>query len=188
MVLCLCVGRLPDGSEADDDADDEKDQVMEMIKLAVMANALVPVQKENICYQANANAWSSSVVQLQDELLWFYPADFARWAAEKFSAFPEKLVTLVCTERPSKVMQAEPKPSHLLAIAGLLELLLDESRPRYQQGTVAEAIEAKGWQGASVSTLTKLFAEAKSAAKDAEKNAKAKAEALQAAVEKTQKS
>ena len=77
--------------------------------------------------------------------------------------------------------RAQAKPSCLLAIAGLLELLLDDSRPRYQQGTAAEKIEERGWRGASASGLTKLFAEARAAAADADKVAQAKAEAREAA-------
>ncbi|SDT97818.1 hypothetical protein SAMN05216296_1023 [Pseudomonas pohangensis] len=89
----------------------------------------------------------------------------------------------IFSSRPKPVvMDRQPaiqiaRPSHLLAIAGLLELLLDDSRPRYQQGTAAEAIEEKGWRGASASGLTKLFAEARAAATEAEKVAQAKAEA-----------
>lgn len=82
---------------------------------------------------------------------------------------------------------SEAKPSHLLAIAGLLELLLDGNRPRYQQGTAADAIEKKGWRGASASSLTKLFAEAKVAAAEADKVAQAKAEAREAATQKPAK-
>lgn len=85
-------------------------------------------------------------------------------------------------ELRAKQAEAEPKPSHLLAIAGLLALLLDNDRPRYLQGTAAQAIEDKGWRGASASMLNKLFAEAKSAAQDASKVTQAKVEAMQAAV------
>ncbi|MBU1285384.1 MAG: hypothetical protein KJ989_02890 [Gammaproteobacteria bacterium] len=76
------------------------------------------------------------------------------------------------------------KSSHMLAIAGLLELLLDDKRPRYKQGSAAEAIEAKGWRGASASGLTKLFAEARATAAEADKVAQAKAEAREAASNK----
>lgn len=81
--------------------------------------------------------------------------------------------------------EAKPKTPYLLAIAGLLELLLDKSRPNYLQGTAAEAIDAKGWPSASESTLTKLFSEAKGAAKDAESVAQTKTEARETAVQKT---
>lgn len=77
--------------------------------------------------------------------------------------------------------EAEPKTSHYLAIGGLLELVLDKDRPRYQQGTAAQAIADNGWRAASVSSLTKLFAEANSAVKDARKETQAKMEAVQAA-------
>lgn len=70
------------------------------------------------------------------------------------------------------------KTSYLLTVAGLLELLLSEqNKPHYDQGKIAAEIEDKGWRGASASTLTKLFAEAKAAAAEAEKITIAKAEA-----------
>lgn len=77
--------------------------------------------------------------------------------------------------------EAATKRSHMLAIAGLLALLLDEKRPRYDQSRVAKEIEAKGWRGASASSLTKLFAAANTAAVEAEKEAQAKVEAREAA-------
>lgn len=73
-----------------------------------------------------------------------------------------------------KLEQTIEQPSRLLAVAGLLELLLSETR--YQQGTAAQMIEAKGWYGASASKLTKLFAEAKAAAREADKVVQAKVE------------
>ncbi|MCK2112458.1 MULTISPECIES: hypothetical protein [Pseudomonas] len=70
------------------------------------------------------------------------------------------------------------KTSYLLTVAGMLELLLSEqNKPHYDQGKIAAEIEDKGWRGASASTLTKLFAEAKAAAAEAEKITLAKAEA-----------
>ena len=85
-------------------------------------------------------------------------------------------------EQKAQQAEAEPKPSHLLAIAGLLELALDNDRPRYRQGTAAQAIANKGWRAASESILNKLFAEANAAAKDARKETQAKIEAMQAAI------
>ena len=73
-----------------------------------------------------------------------------------------------------KLEQTIEQPSRLLAVAGLLELLVNETR--YQQGTAAQMIEAKGWYGASASKLTKLFAEAKAAAREADKIVQAKAD------------
>lgn len=93
----------------------------------------------------------------------------------------------IAAEQQSKLTEANTKPSHLLAIAGMLELLLDGNRPRYQQGTIAEVIEEKGWRGASASSLTKLFAEAKAAAVEADKVAQAKVEAREAASKKLAK-
>lgn len=85
---------------------------------------------------------------------------------------------MLCLEQSTEGI----KPSYLLAITGLLELLLDDSRPRYTQGSAAEEIEARhpDWRGSSASNLTKLFAESKAAAKDADKEAQAKADARQA--------
>lgn len=83
--------------------------------------------------------------------------------------------------------QAAPKPSHLLAIAGLLELLLDDSRPHYDQGSAAEAIEALHPDCISVSTLTKLFAAANKAMGEAGKEAQAKVEARHAAADRVKR-
>lgn len=70
----------------------------------------------------------------------------------------------------------KPKKSWMLAVAGLLELLRENSRRTYQQDTAAMAIDAKGWSGASESTLTKLFAEANKVAEDVRKTARPKTE------------
>lgn len=79
--------------------------------------------------------------------------------------------------------QREPRPGHLLAVAGLLELLLEGGRQNHTQSTIAEEISTRhpGWRGVSISNLSKLFAEAKTVAKDAESEAQSKAEALEAA-------
>lgn len=97
--------------------------------------------------------------------------------------------TQQAAERVTGQADAEPKPSHLLAIAGLLELLLDDSRPRYNQASAAKAIEARhpDWYGASASTLDKIFARANRAACDADSDAIAKDEARQAAADRRQK-
>lgn len=73
--------------------------------------------------------------------------------------------------------KTKEQPSHMLAIAGLLELLLDKERLRYNQGSAAQAIEDRhGWYGASASQLTKIFPLAKAAAKKADGEVKRKAE------------
>lgn len=76
------------------------------------------------------------------------------------------------------------KPSNLLAVAGMLELLTEASRRRYTQDSIAEEIIARypDWVGCSKSNLTKLFAKANAAARDANKEAQAKADARQASV------
>lgn len=90
-------------------------------------------------------------------------------------------------EPVAEPVQAAPKPSHLLAIAGLLELLLDDSRPHYDQGSAAEAIEALHPDCISASTLTKLFAAANKAMGEAGKEAQAKVEARHAAAERVKR-
>ncbi|WP_139204413.1 hypothetical protein [Azotobacter beijerinckii] len=89
----------------------------------------------------------------------------------------------VAAEQHAEQDEVNTKPSYPLAIAGLLELLLDVGRPRYNQGSAIDEIGARhpDWRGSSASQLTKLFAEAKAAAKEADKVAQAKAEARQAA-------
>lgn len=91
-------------------------------------------------------------------------------------------------EQRAEQAETEAKPSHMLAIAGLLELLLDGSRPLYNQGSAADAIEGRhpDWRGSSASQLTKLFAEAKATAREADKVAQAKAEARQAAASRAE--
>ena len=75
--------------------------------------------------------------------------------------------------------KAKELPSHMLAIAGLLELLLDKERPRYDQGRAAQAIEDRHhWYGASASQLTKIFPLAKAAAKKADGEVNVKTESL----------
>ena len=84
----------------------------------------------------------------------------------------------IAAEKELQSTTSPLKNSHLLTVAGLLELLLMEhNKPRYDQGRIATAIEEKGWRGASASTVTKLFAEAKVAANEAEKITQAKDEA-----------
>lgn len=86
-------------------------------------------------------------------------------------------------EKKLESMTGSLKNSHLLTVAGLLDLLLMEhNKPRYDQSKIAYEIDAKGWRGASVSTITKLFAEAKAAAKEAEKVTQAKLEAREQSV------
>ncbi|MGA6098463.1 hypothetical protein ACPESN_11365 [Stutzerimonas marianensis] len=75
----------------------------------------------------------------------------------------------------------DEKPSSLLAVAGLLRLLLARDRPIYDQGRIAQTIDALGWHGASATSLNKLFSAANKAAKEADKVAQAKAEARAAA-------
>lgn len=82
-------------------------------------------------------------------------------------------------DAPGEPAKAREQTGSLLAIAGLLELLLENDRPRYTQGRAAEEIEHRhGWYGASVSNLTKLFAAANAAAADADKAAQFRQDTL----------
>ncbi len=98
-------------------------------------------------------------------------ADDALRCLEELQVLREENSTLKTQVAAAKNV-SEPKNSHLLAIAGMLRLLQDSNRPRYNQDSIARAIECLNWRGASHSGLTKLFAEAKKAAEDAESNAK----------------
>lgn len=96
-------------------------------------------------------------------------------------------VILYADEIRAKMEMGRPVPEpagreqtgQLLAIAGLLELLLEDGRPRYNQGSAAEEIDQRhNWFGASTSNLTKLFAAANRTAKDAEKAAQFRRETI----------
>ncbi|WP_288657849.1 MULTISPECIES: hypothetical protein [Pseudomonas] len=69
--------------------------------------------------------------------------------------------------------------SHLLVIAGLLELVTAKQKARLNQGGAAIAIAAKGWYGAGERQVNNLFAVAKKAAKTASLEAIAKAQEIQ---------
>lgn len=120
------------------------------------------------------------------------PIEWLRWAVDHNELLLEKQqdkdrITQVLLafdrhhDRNAKDPESvKPKKSWMLAVAGLLELLLENSRRTYQQDTAVKAIDAKGWSGAGDSTLEKLFAEANKAAEDARKTARPKAERGQA--------
>lgn len=74
------------------------------------------------------------------------------------------------SSKPSPAPSAE-KASHQLVIAALLELLLDSSRPRYNQSSVTDEIVKRHgkWSGISPSNLSKIFAASNKAAGEAEK-------------------
>ncbi|WP_141651780.1 hypothetical protein [Pseudomonas fluorescens] len=57
---------------------------------------------------------------------WFRPAEFTAWALKKFPTLP-KVVELLNLSA-SKLKPNEPTNAALLAIAGLLELLMDADR------------------------------------------------------------
>lgn len=142
------------------------------------------------CDDSNSSPWEDHVMRLR-------PADVETLAAlmngtaeqpytvelnQLRQQLESERAARTAAEQKAKQAEAEPKSSHLLAIAGLLELLLENDRPRYRQGTAAQAIADKGWRAASESILNKLFAEANAAAKDARKETQAKIEAIQAAI------
>lgn len=102
-------------------------------------------------------------------------------AQEEIAGLQGKL-DLALTNSPDLDLNSSSKKSHLLAIGGLLRLIKDPARPRYNQTGVVNAISAMGWAGASNSNLNHIFAEANSAAKDADSELEAKLEALGMAV------
>lgn len=63
----------------------------------------------------------------------------------------------------------QEKPSHLLAIAALVELLTKDGRKNYNQNAIFEDIAEMGVPGLSKSNLEKLVAEANKALKEARK-------------------
>lgn len=73
----------------------------------------------------------------------------------------------------------------LLAVAGLLELLLERDRPNYTQDTASTAIAAKGWRSACKRKLNGVFSDAKKAAKCARAEATDKATDIQDSNAKT---
>ena len=73
----------------------------------------------------------------------------------------------------------EVPTSHLLVIAGLLELVTDKQKARLNQGGAASAIAAKGWYGAGERQVNNLFSVAKKAANAASLEALAKAQEIQ---------
>lgn len=83
----------------------------------------------------------------------------------------------------------EPSPTwkktHLLAIGGLLRLIRDNNRPRYNQAGMVTAISSMNWTGASESSLNHIFAEANATAKDADSELAAKLEAIELAVKQS---
>ncbi|WP_338502923.1 hypothetical protein VRB50_03245 [Pseudomonas poae] len=102
-------------------------------------------------------------------------------AQEEIAGLQDKL-DLALTNSPDIDLNSTSKKSHLLAIGGLLRLIKDPARPRYNQAGAVSAISAMGWAGASNSNLNHIFAEANSSAKDADSEREAKLEALGMAV------
>ncbi|MER2017486.1 hypothetical protein [Pseudomonas simiae] len=105
-------------------------------------------------------------------------------AQEEIASLQHKL-DLALTNSPEINLNSTAKKSHLLAIGGLLRLIKDNTRPRYNQAGAVSAISAMGWAGASNSNLNHIFAEANSAAKDADSELEAKLEALGMAVKQS---
>lgn len=75
---------------------------------------------------------------------------------------------------PEKAPSPQPQPlraNHLVVISELVEMLKDDDRPRYNQGSIVEAIEEKykGILGLGPTNLGSLFASANAARKAAEK-------------------
>jgi hypothetical protein len=97
-----------------------------------------------------------------------------------------ELNSRLAAEKRAVLAEAEAKPSHMLAIAGMLELLLEKNQSTYlRQETIAQIIDERhGWYGASKTSLTHIFADAKKAAMEATKAAIDKAEAKEQANKK----
>lgn len=74
-----------------------------------------------------------------------------------------------------------PKKSAYLLIAGMVEYITTTTRNRHTQENVIAEVAAKGWAGASESTLKHLMADAKKVARDAENAAQSKVEARERA-------
>lgn len=102
----------------------------------------------------------------------------AQLALHEAQADNSELRDLIANLRQSDVDREteKPKKSAYLAIAGLLDLLLDHDRPRYTQASAVAAISEKCWTAAGETTLNHLFADAKKVARDAEISAQAKAD------------
>nr|WP_314487853.1 hypothetical protein [uncultured Pseudomonas sp.] len=80
-------------------------------------------------------------------------------------------------ELAEQQLASSPKKSAYLLIAGMVEYITTTTRHRHTQETIIAQVSAKGWAGASETTLKHLMAEAKKVAKDAESTVFSKAEA-----------
>ncbi|MDN3559805.1 hypothetical protein [Vreelandella neptunia] len=104
--------------------------------------------------------------QLQEFLEWsgmygcIDPFDMADWVKEKLSKAVRKTST------------QQVKPSHLLTIAALLELLKDSVKPRYNQSAIIDSIvdNNKYVRGLSQGNLEPMFGAANKALEEARKN------------------
>ncbi|WP_311968979.1 hypothetical protein [Pseudomonas baltica] len=105
-------------------------------------------------------------------------------AQENIIALEDKLQQALASHADAG-LSATSKKSHLLAIGGLLRLVKDTDRPRYNQSSAVNTIAAMGWTGAGSSNLNHIFAEANIAAKDAESEVLAKLEARDMAMKQS---
>lgn len=84
-------------------------------------------------------------------------------------------------ERCEQQSVESPKKSAYLLIAGMVEYITTTTRNRHTQETIIADVAAKGWAGASETTLKHLMADAKKVARDAESTAQSRAEARELA-------
>lgn len=88
---------------------------------------------------------------------------------------------------PDIELSPTSKKTHLLAIGGLLRLVRDNDRPRYNQSSMVSAITAMNWPGASATSLNHIFAEANTIAREADSERAAKLEAIEMAITQSSK-
>jgi hypothetical protein len=183
-VIYLCTSELPNPnngslhrrkrkqSESEQERRQEMERVQRYISRALEVGALEAISQTPFPYP---NIDPDTGQPIEDDRILFDPAAFTAWAVKKFpDTFPKKVAERLgpsstsSAKREPNESASEPTNAQLLAIAGLLELLLAAERPRYTQTSIAQAIEAKEWFGASASALEKLFAKANRAAEEAE--------------------
>jgi len=119
---------------------------------------------------------TATPVVFDHQRLFFLREDLERLAMGQSANPPAPSVHNTPAGQP---LEEIPQSSHLLVVAGLLELLLDKKRPTYDQQRAAQAIADRGWHSAGNRRVNGIFAAAKKAAKSASSDAIAKAQSIQ---------
>ncbi len=147
---------------------------------AMTFSSAQPLQAEKFQSARFGPAVEHSAIRLQFELeeyFWlFLKTDEALKVAIGHVIFMRDDLKKIADSRQAKPPEPEtnkPKPSHLLAIAALLELLqapIDHPRPQgMNQSAIKSAIlDRLNWRGLSQRTLDAIFADANKAKTDAE--------------------